>query len=78
VVFSDILVFRKETKLASMKKGDFLSYKTRKSSTTRQEYFKIISIIRSEFLIYLGLFRGGKSDFTISRIVIFGFLLFSF
>jgi len=42
----------------------------------RKEDFRINSTFRSDFLIYLGLLNGDKSDFSIFRMVIFGFLLF--
>jgi hypothetical protein len=45
-------------------------------ATTRKEDFKINSTFRSDFLVYLELFKGDKSDSSIFRIVIFGFLLF--
>jgi len=44
--------------------------------TTRKEDFKINSTFRSNFLVYLELFKSDKSDSSIFRIVIFGFLLF--
>jgi hypothetical protein len=56
VVFNDILVFRKETKLAGINKEVFFincPYKIRKPSTTRQENFIMNSTLRSDFLIYL-------------------------
>jgi hypothetical protein len=43
----------------------------------RKEDFIINSTYRSDFLVYLGLFNGDKSDSSIFRMVIFGFLLFS-
>ena len=46
-------------------------------ATTRKEDFKINSTFTSYFLVYLGLFKSDKSDSSIFRIVIFGFLLFS-
>jgi len=46
-------------------------------ATTRKEDFKINSTFRSDFLVYLGLLNGDKSDSSIFRIIIFGFLLFS-
>ena len=46
-------------------------------ATTRKEDFKINSTFRSDFLVYLGLFNCDKSDSSIFRMVIFGFLLFS-
>ena len=44
---------------------------------TRKEDFRINSTFISDFLVYLELFNGEKSDSSIFRIVIFGFLLFS-
>jgi len=44
-------------------------------ATTRKEDFKINYIFRSDFLVYLGLLKGDKSDSSIFRIIIFGFLL---
>jgi hypothetical protein len=46
-------------------------------ATTRKEDFKINSTFRSDFLVYLRLLNGDKYDFSIFRIVIFEFLLFS-
>jgi len=46
-------------------------------ATTRKEDFRINSTFRSDFLVYLGLLNGDKSDFSLFRIVIFRFLLFS-
>ena len=46
-------------------------------TTTRKEDFRINCTIRSDFLVYLGLLNSDKSDSSIFRIVIFGFLLFS-
>ena len=46
-------------------------------ATTRKEDFKINSTFISDFLVYLGLLNGDKSDSSIFRILIFGFLLFS-
>jgi hypothetical protein len=43
---------------------------------TRKEDFRINSTFTSDFLVYLGLFKGDKSDSSIFRILIFGFLLF--
>jgi hypothetical protein len=43
----------------------------------RKEDFIINSTFRSDFLVYLELFNGDKSDSSIFRMVIFGFLLFS-
>jgi len=45
--------------------------------TTRKEDFKINSTFRSDFLVYLELFKSDKSDSSIFRIIIFGYLLFS-
>jgi hypothetical protein len=42
-------------------------------ATTRKEDFRINPTFRSDFLVYLGLFNGDKSDSSIFRIVIFGF-----
>jgi hypothetical protein len=46
-------------------------------ATTRKEDFRINSSFISDFLVYLGLLKGNKSDSSIFRMVIFGFLLFS-
>jgi len=46
-------------------------------ATKRKEDFKINSTFRSDFLVYLGLLNGDKSDSSIFRMVSFGFLLFS-
>jgi len=46
-------------------------------ATKRKEDFRINSTFRSDFLVYLELLNGDKSDSSIFRIVIFGFLLFS-
>jgi len=46
-------------------------------ATKRKEDFKINSSFISDFLVYLGLLNGNKSDFSILRMVIFRFLLFS-
>jgi hypothetical protein len=46
-------------------------------ATKRKEDFRINSTFRSDFLVYLGLLNGEKSDSSIFRMVIFGFLLFS-
>jgi hypothetical protein len=46
-------------------------------ATKRKEDFRINSTFRSDFLVYLGLFNGDKSDSSIFRMVIFRFLLFS-
>jgi len=37
---------------------------------TRKEDFRINSSFRSDFLVYLGLFKGDKSDSSIFRMVI--------
>jgi hypothetical protein len=46
-------------------------------ATKRKEDFRINSTFRSDFLVYLGLLNGDKSDFSICRMIIFGFVLFS-
>jgi hypothetical protein len=46
-------------------------------ATTRKEEFRINSTFKSDFLVYLRLFNGDKFDFSIFRIIIFYFLLFS-
>jgi hypothetical protein len=46
-------------------------------ATKRKEDFRINFTFRSDFLVYLGLFNGDKSDSSIFRMVIFRFLLFS-
>jgi hypothetical protein len=46
-------------------------------ATKRKEDFRINSTFRSYFLVYLGLLNGDKSDSSIFRMAIFGFLLFS-
>jgi hypothetical protein len=46
-------------------------------ATKRKEDFRINSTFISDFLVYLGLLNGDKSDSSIFRMVIFGFLLFS-
>jgi hypothetical protein len=53
----------------------FINYscKIRKPSTTRQEDFRINSTFRLDFLDYLGLLRGGKSNSSIYRILILDF-----
>jgi hypothetical protein len=79
VVFNDILVSRKETKLASIKDRDFFincPFKIRKPNTTRQEDFKINSTFISYFLVYLGLLKGDKFDSSIYRILISDFYYF--
>ena len=42
----------------------------------RKEAFRINFTFRSDFLVYLGLLDGDKSDSSIFRMVIFGFVLF--
>jgi hypothetical protein len=42
----------------------------------KEEDFRINSTFRSDFLVYLGLLNGDKSDSSIFRMVIFGFELF--
>jgi hypothetical protein len=42
----------------------------------RKEDFRINSTFRSYFLVYLGLLNGDKSDSSIFRMIIFGFVLF--
>jgi len=44
----------------------------------RKEDFIINSTFISDFIVYLGLLKGDKSDSNIFRILIFRFLLFSF
>jgi hypothetical protein len=46
-------------------------------ATKRKEDFTINSTFISDFLVYLGLLNGDKSDYSIFRMVIFRFLLFS-
>jgi hypothetical protein len=46
-------------------------------ATKRKEDFRINSTFRSDFLVYLELLNGDKSDSSIFRMIIFGFLLFS-
>ena len=46
-------------------------------ATKRKEDFRINSNFRSDFLVYLGLLNGDKSDSSIFRMIIFRFLLFS-
>ena len=46
-------------------------------ATKRKEDFRINSTFISNFIVYLGLLNGDKSDSSIFRMVIFGFLLFS-
>jgi hypothetical protein len=46
-------------------------------ATKRKEDFRINSTFRSDFLVYLELLNGDKSDSSIFRMVIFGFVLFS-
>jgi hypothetical protein len=60
--------------------SEFFSYKDSLFilATTRKEDFRINSTFRLDFLVYLKLLKGDKSDSSISRIVIFGFIyLFS-
>ena len=45
-------------------------------ATTRKKDFRINYSFRSDFLVYLGLLKGDKSDSSIFRMVIFGVLLF--
>ena len=45
-------------------------------ATKRKEDFRINSTYRSDFLVYLGLLNRDKSDSSIFRMVIFGFVLF--
>jgi hypothetical protein len=45
-------------------------------ATKRKEDFRKNSTFKSDFLVYLGLLKGDKSDSSIFRMVIFGFLLF--
>jgi hypothetical protein len=45
-------------------------------ATTRKEDFRINSTFRSDFLVYLELLKGDKSDSSIFKMVILGFLLF--
>ena len=77
MVFNDVLVSRKETKLTGIKEGDFLHQLSmqNKKTTTRQEDFRINFIFRLDFLVNLGL-RGGKFDSSIYRILILGFYYF--
>jgi hypothetical protein len=42
-------------------------------ATKRKEDFKLNSTFRSDFLVYLRLLDGDKSDSSISRMGIFGF-----
>ena len=51
-------------------------WKTNKLSITRKEDFKINSTFRSDFLVYLELLKGDKSDSSISRLLILGFYYF--
>jgi len=46
-------------------------------ATTRKEDFRINSTFRSDFLVCLGLLNGEKSYYSIFRIIIFLFFLFS-
>jgi hypothetical protein len=45
-------------------------------ATTRKKDFRINSTLKSDFLVYLGLFKGDKYDFSIFGMIIFGFYLF--
>ena len=45
-------------------------------ATKRKEDFRINSTFRSDFLVYLGLLNGDKSDSSIFMMIIFGFVLF--
>jgi hypothetical protein len=45
-------------------------------TTKRKEDFRLHSTFRSGFLVYLGLLNGDKSNSSIFRMVIFGFVLF--
>jgi hypothetical protein len=45
-------------------------------ATKRKEDFRINSIFRSDFIVYLGLLNGDRCDSSIFRMVIFGFLDF--
>jgi len=45
-------------------------------ATKRKEDFRINSTFILDFLVYLGLFNGEKSDSIIFRMIIFGFVLF--
>jgi hypothetical protein len=47
-------------------------------ATKRKEDFKINSTFISDFLVYLELLNGDKSDFSICRMVIFLFVLLFF
>jgi hypothetical protein len=44
-------------------------------STIRKEDFKINSSFRSDILVYLGFLEGDKSDSSIFRMVILGFII---
>jgi hypothetical protein len=45
-------------------------------ATKRKEDFKINSTFISDFLVYLGLLKGDKSDYSIFRMIFFRFYLF--
>jgi hypothetical protein len=45
-------------------------------ATIRKEDFRINSSFKSDFLVYLGLLKGDKSDSSIFRMIIFLFFLF--
>jgi len=58
--------------------SESFSYKNSLSilTTKRKEDFRINSTFISDFLVYLGLLNGDKSDSSIFKMVIFEFLLF--
>ena len=45
-------------------------------ATKRKEDFRLNSTFISDFIVYLGLLNGDKSDSSIFRMVIFEFVLF--
>jgi len=45
-------------------------------ATTRKKDFRINFTLRSDFLVYLGLFKGDKSVSSIFGLIIFEFYLF--
>ena len=45
-------------------------------ATKRKEDFRLNSTFISDFIVYLGLLNGDKSDSSIFRMVIFGFVFF--
>jgi len=53
--------------------SEYLSYKDSLFilATKRKEDFRINSTFRSDFLVYLGLLNGDKSDSSIFRMIIF-------